>query len=132
MKISFLKSKASKAIQQDARIIAIPAPFFFRPKPTRKAPRAPGRFSVQVRRGGKFRTVGRGLTARQAFTLGRARVERTLAATFKIEGNGVRYKTPKGFRKKVSKKEGTVFIEKRRRRLSTRGEVGEIQLAKLR
>ena len=88
-------------------------------------------FGVQVRRGGKFRSIGSGLSLRQAFEIGTQRVRTTLGATFKItspSGKGIKgIPTPKGFRKK----KGGLFIEKKELRLSTTPEVKEIQTARL-
>ena len=88
-------------------------------------------FGVQVRRGGKFRSIGSGLSLRQAFEIGTQRVRTTLGATFKItspSGKGVKgIPTPKGFRKK----KGGLFIEKKELRLSTTPEVKEIQTARI-
>jgi len=90
--------------------------------------RTPKRFTVSVRRFGKFRPIGTFGSLRRAFSRGKSKVSETLGATFKIKG-AKKLKTPKGFRKKISK-EGTLFIEKRRFRLSKRGEKVEIVKAK--
>ena len=89
-----------------------------------------GRFTVSVRRRGKFRTIGRARTALKAFKLGREKVGKTLAATFKVKGvNGKLPSAPKGFYQKEVKGE-TLFIERRGKRLSTTTEVGEIKKTK--
>ena len=74
----------------------------------------PSLFEVEVRRYGKFKPIATTKTLRSAFAIGKSRVGRTLAATFRI-------KAP-AFKK--------TFIEPRRLRLSTLTEVGEIQRAK--
>jgi len=95
-------------------------------KPTKQPKKQKG-FSVYVRRFGMFKPIGTKLSLKKAFELGRGRVSRTLGATFKVEGmKGLTYKTPKGFRKKVTPK-GTLFIEKRKYRLSKAPEKKEIK-----
>jgi len=90
-------------------------------------------FGVQVRRQGKFRSVGTKLSLQKAQTLGRERVSRTLGATYKITGAiPMALRTPKGFYSKYDKKEGLLFIEKRSKKLSKVGEVKEIQQARKR
>jgi hypothetical protein len=81
-------------------------------------------YSVQVRRFGKFKTIGVGDLGK-VFDVGRKRVTNTLGATFKVTGNGKLPTTPQGFYRK-----GNLFIEKRKFRLSTSGEVKEIQTYK--
>lgn len=94
-----------------------------KPTPTRD------RFGVEVRRGGVFRTIATTGDLRKAFSIGAERVGTTLAATFRIKGDGRTLSSLPGFRTKVTK-EGVEFIEKRGRRLSKRGERVEIQIAK--
>lgn len=90
-----------------------------------------GAFSVSVRRGGKFKSVGSGLTSRGAFNLGKNIVGGSLAASFKIGGGSITTSgTPSGFKR--SKKERGVFIESKGLRLSTSGETIGIQTAKRR
>lgn len=87
-------------------------------------------FRVLERRFGKFRPVGLASTIKQAQSLGIKAVSEDLGATFKIEQvRGRKVKLPikiPGFRTKETST-GIEFIEPRRRRLSTRGEVREIQ-----
>ena len=89
-----------------------------------------GLFGVAIRRFGTFRTIGKGLSLKRAISIGRGRVATTLGATFKIipQGKGVAQNipTPKGFKRK----KGLIFIEAPRFRLSRRGEVQEIQIAR--
>jgi hypothetical protein len=86
-------------------------------------------FGVSVRRKGKFKSIAKGLTLKQATEVGREKVAGTLAATFRIEGNGKDIGTPTGFRRKETK-EGTLFIERRGLRLSRKGETQEILSAR--
>jgi hypothetical protein len=93
--------------------------------------RTPATFGVQVRRFGRFRPIGGGLSIGKAISVGRQRVVGTLGATFKIvpekKGSftgGVR--TPRGFRQKP----GLTFIEIPKLRLSTKGETIEIGRAR--
>jgi hypothetical protein len=86
-----------------------------------------GSFVVSVRRFGKFKPMGIFGTQKKAFSFGKFKTSKTLAATFKVSGRGV--KQPQnifGFRRKKSKKEGIVFIEQPRFRLSTPTEKSEI------
>jgi len=108
--------------------IIIPRPFKL--KSTRSIIKTPKSLSVQVRRGGVFRTIGTTKSLKKAFELGTQRVGSTLAATFKVSGPKVSFKTPAGFRRSISKSGETLFIEKRSKRLSRTGETREIQVAK--
>ena len=89
-----------------------------------------GTFGVEVRRGGKFRSVGQFGSIKEAFGAGRERVSSTLGATFKLTGTGAFPKSTPGFYTKKTKG-GTLFIEKRKFRLSRTGEKKEIRLAKI-
>lgn len=98
-----------------------------RMKPLKKQPK----FKVLIRRRGKFRPIGTGLTLKEAYGLGRETTAKTLVASFKIEGIGKAPTIiPKGFR--ASKKERGVVIEKKKFRLSKAPEIKEIQIAKRR
>lgn len=88
-----------------------------------------GLYGVQVRRYGKFRTIGTGLSLGKAINLGKQRTAGTLGATYKITGKTINLPTPFGYYKKPTK-EGTLFIELPKYRLSTGGEKLEIQYAK--
>ena len=86
---------------------------------------------MQIRRGGQFFSIGKFKTLQAAFKAGQRGVERTLAATFRLTSPGKIPKAPKGFRLKKTDF-GTLFIEKRGRRLSKRSETREIKAAKAR
>ena len=101
---------------------------FIIPKVT-AAPRSPKSFGVQIRRGGKFFSIGNFGTQIQAFRVGRERVGSSLAATFRLTTPGKIPGAPKGFRIKKTNL-GNLFIEKRGRRLSTGSETREIRAAK--
>ena len=88
-------------------------------------------YTVSIRRFGKFKPIGRVRSQRKAFEIGRKRVSQSLGASFKIEGAGTKFKTPKGFYSKTEKG-GRLFIEKPKYRLSTKSELGEIQTFKRR
>jgi hypothetical protein len=96
-------------------------------------------FVAKVRRKGEFKPVSKVVSEKEAFLIGSDIVKNTLGATFKVE------KAPKKI--KVKKKDSdwewidedfytkeekgrTLFIEKRERRLGTKGERKEIQRAK--
>lgn len=109
----------------------------------RKAPRGKLRpvkkqrltpLSVQVRRGGTFRTIATTQDLNKALFIGRERVAGTLGATFRIKGARQGIPTPFGFRrpKRTSRLTSQIptFIEPRRKRLSRVGEKREIQRAK--
>lgn len=88
-----------------------------------------GLFGVEVRRGGKFRNIGFGSLGKVQ-ALGKSKTGRTLAATYKITGSNLGgLLTPTGYYKK-STKEGLLFIEKKKYRLSTGTELAEIFGAK--
>lgn len=88
-----------------------------------------GLFDVSVRRKGKFRTVGTGLTGKQAINVGQSIVGGSLAATFKVSSRDRSISSllgkPKGF-----KRRDNIFIEAPSLRLSTSGEVKSIQAAR--
>jgi len=84
-----------------------------------------GLFLVEERRRGKFKPIFKTPSLKKAFEVGRGRVARTLAATFRIK-TADKLKTPRGF----TQKKGGIFIEKRKFRLSKRGEKLEIQKAR--
>ena len=92
-------------------------------KPYKQPTRIFGKFPAYGRRFGTFKLIGYGKTPQQAVGIGRGWAGKTLGATFKVPS----FKGSKigGFRTKKTK-EGFVFIEPRRRRLSTKTEVGEI------
>jgi len=92
-----------------------------------------GGFNVFVRRFGKFKLVGSGLTFRQASTLGQMRVKQSLGRTFRITGSGKReslglergtFRTPKST-SKLNKP--FTFIQIAPRSLSSTGERREIK-----
>lgn len=80
--------------------------------------------SVELRRFGKFRTVGLTSDVTKAVTLGRNLASNTLGATFRVRGIGSEIQTPKGFYR--SPKGINTFIEKNQFRLSRTGEKKEI------
>jgi hypothetical protein len=85
-----------------------------------------GSFRVLQRRFGKFKVIGTTRTQESAFNLGMFKTRTTLSATFKVEGYGV--KQPKnifGYKTKYTK-QGTLFIEQPKWRLSTPTEKQEI------
>ena len=115
-----------------------PPPFIlFPPQPRLKRFGKPG-FDVLVRRRGVFKKVSRvPLSRREAFALGAFRVDKSLAASFKLVRSPLPARAPsrilpfirpRQFR--PAKREKGVIVERRRFRLSRRAEVSEIQLAK--
>ncbi len=89
-------------------------------------------FGVALRRYGEFKPIGTGLSLQKAMSLGRTSASRTLGATFKVFGGKTpKLRTPLGFRRKPTK-QGILFIEKRKHRLSTPSEKREIKIAKRR
>lgn len=104
--------------------------------PTRKKTperRDRGSVLVEVKRAGKFRTIGRRATLQQGFNLGALRTGQTLARTFRLKGErgsltGGIGQIPKEFRRK--KKKRLTFVEKAQFALSTPGEILEIQTAR--
>jgi len=109
------------------------------PKELRSRPRKSAQsvqaFNVEVKRGGKFKTIFTGLTRSQALSKGSKLTENTLARTFRIRASGRTLSNKKGFGfntgrfyQKKGKKD--TFIQKARFSLGTFGERGEIQGAK--
>ncbi len=103
-------------------IVTTPPRQYYQPK-TMKSSR---RYTVEVRRFGKFRPIGTFGSLGKAFEVGRGRVTRTLGVTFKIRGL-TQPGTPKGFYSKTTR-EGRLFIQQPKYRLSSLGEKGEIQM----
>jgi len=83
-----------------------------------------GLFGVEVRRRGKWFSAGTSKTLGGALELGRSKVSKTLAASFRLKGLGRGLNIPKGF--KQSKREKDVFVELPKFRLSKQTEVSEI------
>ncbi|RPJ79782.1 MAG: hypothetical protein EHM20_00320 [Alphaproteobacteria bacterium] len=87
-------------------------------------------YGVQVRRRGKFQTIGKGLSLQGAMNLGRLSTSQSLSATYKLFGGDTsRARTPYGYRKKATKT-GIEFIELPKFRISTGGEKRQIQFAR--
>lgn len=91
-------------------------------------------FLVSVRRFGKFRTVGRARTVKEAVSIGRGITSSTLAASFKItpvgKGRTQPFKIP-GFTRSKRKREDNVFVELPKFRLSSKSEKNEIRRFRL-
>jgi len=134
-----LKSSTYQTTRTISPLFPFPPTTFAKPigafrlkfKPTKRTISSPGNFGVSIRRYGKFRTIGSGLSLRKAVSIGTGRVARTLGATFKITPQSKNQKigaigTPKGFKRK----KGLIFIEQPKFRLSTLGETKSIQLSK--
>ena len=101
-------------------------------------------YVAEVRRKGKFKPVARTTSAEEAFWVGKGVVDNTLGASFRVrkveKENKKKTKPiedifswgiPKDFYTKQEKGE-TIFIEKRGKRISTKGEKREIQQARKR
>ena len=93
-----------------------------------KQPKRFGKFPVLLRRFGQFKIIGFGRTPKEALSIGRESAARTLGATFKVPG--IKPQKIFGFKTKKSKKEGLVFIELPKYRLSKPTERKEIQYFK--
>lgn len=91
-------------------------------------PKSRGSFAVFGRRFGKFRLVGYGKTEQQAFEIGKDFASQTLGATFKIPG--AKTEALPGYKTKYSQKEGKLFIQLPKYRLSTGSEKKEIKMFK--
>lgn len=86
-----------------------------------------GNFAVFGRRFGQFKLVGIGKTEGQAFNIGKNFAKNTLGATFKVPTAKNQPRSIFGFKTKQTK-QGTLFIQKPKYRLSTRSEVKEINM----
>lgn len=104
------------------------------PKPS-KSRKKRGDFMVSIRRYGKFKPIGTGLSLQKAMSIGKRKTATTLGATFKITPTSrqsfLGLGTPAGYKRKTTKG-GILFIEQPKYRLSTGSEIGEIQFAKKR
>jgi hypothetical protein len=94
------------------------------------SPLSLGTFGVQVKRFGKFKSVGQGLTFKQAMSRGTDVTSKTLARTFRITGGTGKAVTPFGFYQKKNKP--LTFIEKSKYALSLPKEKYGIQSYKRR
>ena len=105
-----------------------PPPIFFKGGKGKKKIGISPKFTVAERRYGKFKTIGTGLSLQKAVSVGRGRVARGLGATFKITGGkGIQnIRIPTGFYQKAP----GIFIEKRKHRISRRGEKIGLQRAR--
>ena len=103
-----------------------PYPLILLPTIPVKSKKTRNSFSVQIRRGGKFFSVGKFRTRREAILRGKKLTEQTLAATFRVTGKGGIPNIIKGFRTKKTDL-GTLFIEKRGKRLQKRGTSLEVE-----
>ncbi len=119
-----------------APVIELPTP----PPPTPKTfglPALPKRgsmaYAVEVRRRGMFEEIGKARTPKEAFLMGKIRVEQTAAASLRVKPLGKPEELSKaawgvlGKKKfRSSKVDPGVFIQKRSFRIGTAGEKGEI------
>ena len=94
-------------------------PTFSKPK------QSSNNFQVLMRRFGKFKSVGITKTSQEAFNLGKFKTGTSLGATFKVEGSTQQPTNIFGYKKKKTK-EGILFIEQPKFRLSTGSEKKEI------
>jgi len=107
--------------------IVLPSLFFGKAK----TPKKKSSTIIQIKRGGRFTTVGRTTTLGQGISLGATRTGRDIAATFRvipegrISGRGF---TPKGFKKK--RRQPFTFVERKEFRLDTPSEISTIQKAR--
>jgi hypothetical protein len=85
-----------------------------------------GIIPVFGRRFGKFKIIGYGKNEQQAIGIGQDFAKKTLGATFKVPGAKTEYLP--GYKTKFSKKEGKVFIQLPKYRLSSGSEKSEIQM----
>lgn len=90
-------------------------------------------FSVEVRRRGKFSSIGKTKNLINAFNLGDEELDKTAAASFRIRNIKTKQIVENGLidlllpqRISRSKKEVGVFIEERGKRISTFGELQQI------
>jgi hypothetical protein len=125
---SFIKGSSSRSYLKPIRKTPTPkTPKIPKFKPYSQTRQSKGSFSVFGKRFGKFKLIGVSKTPLGAVGIGRNWASKTLGATFKVP----KYKGSKvaGFRTKKTK-EGLVFIESEKKRLSKRTEVKEINLYK--
>lgn len=109
-------------------------PFRIRPRLSGTKQRTTrGLFTVSERRRGTFRPIATTKDLNKALSIGARRTRTTLGATFRVSrgrGRGIGgIGTPAGFRRKETSL-GTLFIEPRKQRLGSVGEIIEIQTAR--
>lgn len=107
-----------------------PRTLFYKLKGQNKSINLFRKYPVLVRRKGKFKIVGFGRTPQEAFNIGREITSKTLAVTFKVPG--VTIGKIKGYKKKKNIKEGVLFLELPKYRLSKMSEITEIQTSRKR
>lgn len=130
-----IKTISTQILKSSPRFAPV-FPTIFKPQPLRpiglftkvkSVPSKRGFYTVSIRRRGKFITVGKGLSLGKAFEVGKSKIQTGIGATFKVsspKGSVEGLGTPKGF---YSKK-GGLFVEERKYRLNTGGELQEIKL----
>lgn len=103
-------------------------PFISYPMPEEEEEEDKEEFLLEVRRGGQFLPFGTFAKARQAFTAGASRVRQTASASFRVtqKGQPVIESSIYGKEFRPSKVEEGVIVQRRERRISTPGELGEI------
>lgn len=131
-----LKQQPSIRVINEPRILTPNKPPFTPPPPIiapKEQESKTGLFSVQVRRKGFFREIAKAETPEQAFNIGRVAVSKSAAASFKVVSEDNDYNLAsigsKLLPKKqffASKKEKDVFIEKKEKRIKSKGELEEI------
>ena len=103
---------------------SLPAPS----RPNNDSKKKSSRYTVQVRRRGKFESKGVFDDSSLAFQKGRSVVENTAAASLRVLDEGGRalsgFTMPSGFTK--SKKDSSIYVQKREKRIGTFGEKQEI------
>jgi hypothetical protein len=129
--VSFGTAAAPKPAFSFSQLSAIP---FLTPTARIKQKAAPSVFDVEVRRRGKFRTFAAGLEFKEAVSTGRGIVEGTAAASFRItsKGRGALERElfnvlPRDIYRE-SKRERGVFVQKKKKRISSSGELAEIKI----
>lgn len=127
------------SIRPPARVARSASPFIRFPKQNQPTQPKGGSISVLLRRRGKFKPIGTGLSPSQASLLGRRSADITLGRTVRFTGvkselsqikiDRSFFRTPKS---QSSLRAPFTFIEITPRALSTRGELFEIQSARKR
>lgn len=95
----------------------------------RKRKKSSPSYTVSVRRFGKWKPYATSSSVSKAFNIGKGYTSGSLGASFKISGIGKMPTSPLGYYRKQEKGE-SIFIEKRKYRLSTPTEKKEINLFK--
>jgi hypothetical protein len=115
------------------RSIGFPFPTNKRqPLSIKKTKGKPEVFMAEIRRRGKFVTIGKASTAEQALALGKSAARSTLGASVRVKGEKgyVQLKANDEFRMGMGKEAGITIVQRAPSRIRSIGEIKEIKIAR--